>query len=220
MARRRRRARRGRPASWVVVVAAVSLTAACSSSPAPGSIGTASPIPATPTVAPSAAAAAAASTAAIIGFGAVDSVWEAHHRADPDFAPGSVYDADPALPQINGHTGAHYVAVMHQNGRVLGYTLNFPSHTGIAEAKTAAVAELPADAQLVWFQTLGTCAQEQLRSATLGHALGGDDPQGGVFVEFDSDAATNGNPSYSPNNVTEAIFLAGWNPTVADAPSC
>lgn len=49
--------------------------------------------------------------------------WDAAHAAVPGFAAGAVYAADPSLPQVNGHEGSRYFAVLHEGGRVLQYDI-------------------------------------------------------------------------------------------------
>ena len=65
----------------------------------------------------------------VTGFGATDADWNGAHTEDQDFARGAVYDADPALPTVNGHEGAHYIGVIHGGGRVLSYDYMFPNRT-------------------------------------------------------------------------------------------
>jgi hypothetical protein len=86
--------------------------------------------PPSPTQAPS-----APPTVAVLGFGATDAEWNSRHRQTPGFTAGAVYDADPSLPQVNGHVGSRYIAVSHEQGRVLGYSMAFHPGTGIKEAR-------------------------------------------------------------------------------------
>jgi hypothetical protein len=100
-----------------------------------------------------------------------------------------VWDADPALPEINGHVGALYTVVSLTDGRVLNYQLNFVHGTTIDEARSLVQAELPSDAASIWYTVKDSCAQEEFQSATLGRALGGPsigDSPGEVFVEYET----------------------------------
>src|SRR5487761_32961 len=140
-------------------------------------------------------------SSALTGFGATDAAWNAHHTADTDFAVGAAYNPDPNLPKINGHTGAHYVATNHSNGRVLGYMMNFTSGTSVATAKTSVLQEFPADASIIWFAVRDSCAQLEVKSAMLGAELGDPqigDPDGLAFVEVDT-VHSDGTATYDPN---------------------
>jgi hypothetical protein len=109
--------------------------------------------------------------AAITGYGATIAAWNAHHTADHDFAAGTVYDPDPSLPEVNGHTGAVYVLVAPQGGLVLSYAMNLAAGTTLHAAVTTAQAEFPRDARLLWIARKNTCVQVQFASAILGHVL-------------------------------------------------
>jgi hypothetical protein len=166
---------------------------------------------------------AAAPPVAITGFGATTADWNASHVADNVFAPGSVYNADPSLPTINGHTGARYVTVGGSNGRITSYSMNLHAEP-IAAAKAEALYEVPADATVLWAQSKDTCYQEVVTSATLAKALGPmpfGDTNGGVFFEF-STVAPDGTSSYSPGSVNEVIVEYGavGGPTPASSIPC
>ena len=137
----------------------------------------------TPTTAPTGTAATARATSAtstshttpsgpaLTGFGATAADWETHHQPDSDFDPGSVYNADATLPQINGHTGAKYTTVSVLGGRVLNYQLNFHQGTTITAALTEVAAEFPADATVLWKQQASGCYQVEFQSPSIGKAL-------------------------------------------------
>lgn len=201
----------------VTLLPAILLIAACgSSSPATSEA-------ATPTATPKALATTTSPPAdAITGFGATDASWNAHHTADTEFAPGAAYNPDPNLPQVNGHTGAHYVATNHTDGRVLGYTMNLMPDTGITEAKASVISEFPSDASIVWFGVKDSCAQMEVKSAILGFALKDPaigDAGGLAFVELDT-VRSDGSSTYDANNINEALLMLGRYMSAADAPTC
>jgi hypothetical protein len=143
----------------------------------------------------------------VTGFGATDAAWNGAHTEDHDFAPGAVYDADPSLPQVNGHEGAHYVGVIHGSGHVISYDYMF-NNRSIANARSDVLrTQFPADAKVAWFAVRGTCAQMMVTSATLAKTLVSKaigDTDGSAFVEFSSGAAED---SYDPTAVNDATFL-------------
>jgi hypothetical protein len=152
----------------------------------------------------------------ITGFGATDAAWSSRHTEDKAFAPGAVYDADPSV-----YSGARYVAVNHSNGRVLGYTMNFPPSPATA-VKAEVLKEFPSDASILWFSVRDTCAQFETKSAKLGAALGAPaigDPDGMVFVEV-YDVHSDGTSTYDANSINQALVMLGNYATSADAPAC
>jgi len=161
-----------------------------------------------------------ARTDGMTGYGATDIAWNAHHRPDPDFDPSAVYNRDPALPQVNGHTGADYTEVSHQAGRVLQYDLHFPN-LPVAEAKASVFgSEFPRDARQVWFAVKDACAQMLVRSRTLARALGTKaigSKNGTVLVEFGSSIASD---HYTPSRVGDALFMLGQDTSPDNAPGC
>ena len=169
-------------------------------------------------LAPATPPAPVVTTPTITSFGATDQEWNATHTEDTEFAPGAVYDADPSLPEVNGHTGAKYTEVLHTAGHVTSYSLNLHDGTKLAQATAATTADFPADTTLLWTANKDTCAQAEFRSATLGAALSDPstgDPTGDVFVEF-----TTGD-GYDPSNVTQVLVGGlGDYPTAQDAPGC
>lgn len=108
----------------------------------------------------------------LTGFGATQDDWASAHQPDADFDAGSVYDQDPSLPSINGHTGARYTGVTPLGGRVTDYQLNFPAGTRLTAAKAELLEEFPADTTMVWEKMLGTCYGIEYRSKTLAMTLG------------------------------------------------
>lgn len=201
-----------RASGYLLSALFIPLLFACGSSTA----GSGTPTP-TATTVPTASA-----RPAIIGFGATDASWNAHHTADSDFAPGAAYDPDTNLPKINGHTGARYVATNHSNGRVLGYMMNLMPGTAVDGAKASVLQEFPSDALVMWFAVKDSCAQLEVKSAILGAVLSDPkigDPDGMALVELDT-VHSDGSASYDPNNINEAILLLGSETTTSDAPAC
>ena len=205
--------------------ALVLAAAACgSSSPTTTSAGAASPgTSSTPATLPgSAAPTVVDSGAGLTGFGATFDVWNATRNPDQDFDPGTVYGADPALPQINGHTGARYVTVSGSNGYVTSYQVNFPAHTKIATVLADVLSkEFPPDATYLWKQEVtGQCYQAEVKSASLAKALTSEslgDGTGLVFLEAKSLA--NGGV-FDASNVSYAMLQFQSITSAAQAPGC
>ena len=154
----------------------------------------------------SVAVAATTSGSALTGFGATLAQWKAAHALDLSVSARNAY-----LPRVAGSDGEDtWQVVTVAGGRVISYTLNVvPSSLRSAEAR--ARQELPADARVLWRRTFGdTCAEEQIRSATLAAALG----DGQVNVEFDNAVSSTVTP------VTEELFSTYDALTVAQAPHC
>ena len=167
----------------------------------------------------SASSATDASNDALTGFGATLNAWNAHHTADHRFAPNAAYNPDPALPSYSGQDV--YVAVLWQDGRALNYQMNIPGES-IRHAIARALQELPPDAHELWGLKRDTCYQAELTSRTLGRALVAravGDPEGDVFVEFDTNLP-NGSSVYERTDVNEILIGLGTYPTRASAPSC
>ena len=141
----------------------------------------------------------------ITGFGAANADWDGAHTEDQDFAPGAAYDADTALPKVNGHEGTHYAAVDHEAGRVLDYYYMFANRS-IASAKSGVLrTQFPGDVKVVWFVVKPTCGQMLVKSATLAKALDSKaigDSDGSALIEFGGGA--NGN-SYNPKAINYAL---------------
>jgi hypothetical protein len=179
----------------VAAVALLAVSAACSN-------GTEAQSPAD--VAPSAAVQPhAAPSNGLTGYGAIPAVWNSTHTEDHEFAPSSVFDADPALPNVNGHTGAKYTAV-DPGDRITSYDVNFLP-LPLSAAKDLLGHEFPADASVLWTQTANTCVQVEYTSPTLRSALGHNQP-GDAFVEF-SDVQPDGSSASQPTQFNEAIVM-------------
>jgi hypothetical protein len=156
----------------------------------------------------------------VTGFGATDAAWNANHTPDSDFDPGAVYNPDPSLPQVNGHPGADYTQVMHQDGHVLGYDYHFTNEP-IDQAKAQTLSQnFPSDAHTLWFVVKDTCAQMLVQSDAVGQALSAPsigDSGGFVLVEFGSGINED---SYDSSAVSDALFMLAQDASQADAPGC
>jgi hypothetical protein len=143
----------------------------------------------------------------VTGFGATTAAWNSAHTAVSGFTPGTVYNADPSLPQVNGHEGSEYYAVQHMGGYVLQYDRAF-ANVPVSEAKAEIMqGDFPSDARIVWFVTEDTCAKMLVQSNILGKALGNKavgDPSGTAMVEFGSGPASD---SYDASSVNDALFM-------------
>lgn len=162
----------------------------------------------------------------ITGYGATQSDWNANHQVDNRYDSGSVYDATPGLGLDTQHDDKYY-AVLTQSGRILTYEMRLPNGSSLAAARAEIMQEFPEDAAVVWQQNKDQCSQMEISSATLGNAsvLGSSDigdPQGQVFVEFqtDSTSSENLNSYYDPSNVNLATLNLGSYNTANDAPGC
>jgi hypothetical protein len=175
---------------------------------------------AAPAFAASPAAARSASAAQLKGYGATTAAWNSAHKAVPGYIPGTVYDADPALPKVNGREGSKYFGVMHEDGRVLGYDMAF-ANLPVSEVRDDILStEFPRDARVLWFVVKSSCAQMLVQSATVGKALGVKvvgDPGGTALIEFSSGAA---DVSYSPQRVNDATFMLAGYTARSKAPAC
>jgi hypothetical protein len=139
----------------------------------------------------------------LTGYGATVAEWNSHHTLDDVFAPGSVYDADPSLPQINGHTGAKYVAVQAA-GRVTSYTINLHS-APLSSVESVVAGEFPSDAHVLWTAKKDTCVQVEYASAMV-HAAMGNTQVGDAFVQYD-DVQPDGSSALNPTEFNEAIVM-------------
>jgi hypothetical protein len=162
----------------------------------------------------------------LTGYGAMQADWNANHQADTRYDSGAVYDPTPGLGTDERHD-AKYYSVSTQDGRILTYAMRLPNKSNLTAAQVEVMQEFPTDAKVVWQQTQDQCSQMEISSVTLGNTsvLGGSsigDPQGQVFVEFQTDStSTSGlNSYYDASNVNLATLTLGSYNTAADAPGC
>jgi hypothetical protein len=161
---------------------------------------------------------AQAASSTITGFGATNAAWNRTHAADHRFAPGAVYNPDPAIP-----SGDHYAAVIHQYGHVTSYEYRFTPRSIAAAKRLVLQTELPSDSHLVWFvsKTAGGCSQMLVRSKRLARAIGKKpigDTKGTVFIEFGT--GVGGLDAYNVRSISDALLtLYGLVPR-RDAPPC
>jgi hypothetical protein len=188
----------------VVLAAALTGCGAPAPAPAPKPKSASAPAPAKSTQPPS-----------LTGFGATTASWDAHHKADPNFAAGSTYDPTPGL----GSPNDRYYSVNSQNSHITSYSERFAAGTSLASAKAQAMRELPSGAHVLWSATKDTCTQMGVTSARLDTALGANDKTwkkgDGVLVEFTSDAGT-----YNAASDPEAFFSEGDVSTSQAAGAC
>lgn len=150
------------------------------------------------------------------GFGATDAEWSRWHVADRSKPAGAAYDPDPRLPADGGSIGSRYTNVVHQAGRVLGYTMTMDPGTDLATSVAAILAELPPDTVTVWSARGEGCFLRQLRSPTLARLLGALAPHGGVLVEYEPR-----DPEHTTaDEITAATVMASWQSTVPAMVTC
>ncbi len=183
-----------------VVVAALALVAACSSS-SPRAATTTSSRSTTSTQPSGPAPTVTTTTTAAVdlpGIGTTDAAWNAKHKADSRFTPGSAYDPDPNL--VSGK--ARYVVVIHQNGRIFGFQLNLPPGTDENGAVTRALQELPADTTIDHGtdKAFPTCKLLFAHSATLDSVLGNNDD---VVLMIE----TGPTEAYTPSSISDVSFV-------------
>jgi hypothetical protein len=100
--------------------------------------------------------------------------------------------------------------------------MNLHPQTTIDQAKAIVLQEFPSDTAILWFAVKDSCAEMEVQSATLGSVLGTPgigDPQGRAYVELDS-RLPDGNSTYNPKSIDEAIVVLASYPTAADAGPC
>jgi hypothetical protein len=143
--------------------------------------------------------------AELTGFGASKAAWNAHHRADDRFDPGSAYDPTPSLARGDQRHNDRYYNVQAQAGKITSYEMRFPPSTGIKEAKRSILAEFPSDANIGWFKRRSSCAQMWVGSAQIERTNTID----GALVTFSSGEAGD---QYDPNDVWSAILFGASYP--------
>ena len=190
----------------------------CGSSSSTTSSGTSAPASTQPAAAEqtSSRPRGATPTSKVAGYGSTEAAWNATHAADNSFAPGSAYDSDPSLPEVEGHADARYSDVQREGGRIVAYRYHFPATT-IAAAKASLLhGQFPTDAHQVWSAVKLTCALTLIRSDTLirqlHEAQAGGHHAGETVVEFTSGAEEN---AYDASAVTAAEL----SPAISSSPA-
>jgi hypothetical protein len=153
-------------------------------------------------------------------FGATIADWNATHNQDAR-APGKAYN--PGFVDYHNGDGPQdqFIDVFNDSTRIKRLTEQFPRHTDLAKAQLGVLAELPRDATIVWHMPPGTCLRELYSSRTLGAAIGLEDAQGLVFVEYKSGDPVSVVTSFDSTDITAATLSVGdgfLNPI--DAPPC
>lgn len=199
--------------------ASVTPTVEATATPGPSSASPSAPSSA-PVVAPVPAPATPAEPVlpVLTKYGALSADWEANHRADNHYLPGSAYDPDPALPLNGGHVRDKYVSVYRFGDRVLLYEINLKPGTSEQEALLFSSIELPSDARIVWQRELPGCKQIQFQSETLRRIVGDQVPDGGVQVEFS--AIDSGGSFFSPSDIQYVRFGPFFHASADDALGC
>jgi hypothetical protein len=186
----------------MAVLALGVLVAACSSTPAaPAS---------TPTATSVAAPTTTTKVTGLTGFGATLANWNATHSKDADYEGEPAYG--PIISTPEGPT-PQFINVMAGSGHISQYIESLPDDTSLAAAKTAVLANLPADAVARSLNLSNTaaaagqtssCAFWNLSSAQLGEAVGS--PLVSIEMAYDD---SNGAPYWRPNDVNTLSFIFG-----------
>jgi hypothetical protein len=187
------------------------------SSPTASSVDTATPDPSmstSPTVAP---------TAPLVDYGAVLSVWAAHHTADERFDPGAMWDPTPGWgPDEDNNDKVNSVVLT--GGRVLDFVLYLPRPSVTAVKATAlAVGMLPKDATVLWKQQFPACSVVQLTSASLATAVAGKpflNPTGQVQLVLLSGSALAPSSTFDPAKVGSVLLRSAQAEKPADFAGC
>jgi hypothetical protein len=187
------------------------------SSPPASPVDTATPDPsmsAPPTVAP---------TSPLVDYGAVLSVWAAHHTADERFDPGAMWDATPGWGPDEANNDKVNSMVL-TGGRVLDYVLYLPRPSvSAAKATSLALAALPKDATVLWTKRFAACSVVQLTSASLAKAVAGKpflNPKGQVQLVLLSGSAVAPSATFDPAKVGSVLVRSTQARTAADFAGC
>jgi len=97
----------------------------------------------------------------LTGLGAPVETWRRAHTVDGNpFVPGTSYD------------GNRFGDVWEQDGRIVGFDINYPGGgVSLVAARADVREQLPGDVTLVWSRSLDGCMAQQLRSETLARVL-------------------------------------------------
>jgi hypothetical protein len=78
--------------------------------------------------------------------------------------------------------------------------------------------QLPKDARRQWISRQDGCVEALYASAAVAHMLGGDDPNGGVFIEAEDLPPGTINPAASPLTFTDVSLSRGTSENEATSP--
>ncbi len=191
--------------------------APAASSPTASPVDTATPDPSTsvtPTVAPS---------APLVDYGAVLSVWAAHHTADERFDPGAMWDATSGWGPDEADND-RFNSVVLTGGRVLDLVMYLPRPSvPAAKATVLALGALPKDATVLWKQQFAACSVVQLTSASLAAVVAGKpfgNPKGQVQLVLLSGSALAPSATFDPGKVTSVVVRPAQAATAADFAGC
>jgi hypothetical protein len=160
---------------------------------------------------------------ALTDYGALLSVWAAHHDPDERFDPGAMWDPTPGWGPDEAHNDKFNETVV-TGGRVLRYDMYLP-RSGVTAAKaiTLATSALPADATVLWRQQFPSCYVVQLTSPSLGAVLAAKpfrNPQGQVQLQLRSGSPSGAPDPFNPANVASVLVRPAQAATAADFAGC
>jgi hypothetical protein len=149
--------------------------------------------------------AGSASSPPITGFGAKVSDWTRAHPKNLSGCPaGTCFGS---FVKTGGERMTQFILVTINGGRIVNYVQNIADGTSLTSAKSQALALMPPDTKTVSFSIKhagGTCADWNLRSATLGKALKSyGDQQGDIGIELNT-LLSNGEDGYNTSDINTA----------------
>ena len=151
----------------------------------------------------------------LTSFGATEQAWsQAHQRVSGT----NDYDPDETLPAVDVHR-SRYFAVETVNDRVVGFSMTFHAGTPIEQAKSELLLAFPPDTQIAWLKETASCAQMEVKSPTVGQALGTLDLEGWAYIHFVT-AKSDFTWGYDPTSVTVAQVERNAYRTPIEAPPC
>lgn len=153
----------------------------------------------------------------ITGFGATDSAWNSAHREDTNYAHESVYNENPALPEVDG-ASVEYAGVGHAEGHVTRYEYRFKEESAAAAKEEILREQFPPDASIFDDDTLGKCEEMLVRSPTIVKALGL--PAGTVAAQIELGTGVEGEESFNPSSVDAATLSEGYRGIESQKPEC
>jgi hypothetical protein len=147
-----------------------------------------------------------ASSTTLSGFGATVGDWTKAHPKNLSGCPaGTCYGG---FVTTGGQRQTQFILAQTNDGRIVGYVQNIADGTSLADAKAQALALLPSDTKTISFSVQhdgGTCADWNLRSATLGKALKSyGDGHGNIGIELNT-LLTDGSDGYNTRDINTAV---------------